>query len=200
MARHGAAGADRHGYHCRRRCLGLTNRQAAQHAQLGKIIPELLDEMITKGPPADHDLRTIACATLENQRAALKKSKNRNGLNWWEIANLLRIRSYTRNVALFDIDKTPTVTWQRDAFAEPGAADEWTTTDVDAFMKAQRAAIEAKVAAEKKRRLPVEVAEFDAHGPKIRLAGNSPRTSRGERPCRKATGASAWSHSTRAMA
>lgn len=130
--------------------LGLDQREAQQMRMLAAIHPTLLEAMANEDEvPGMWVLRDIAQADHERQIEAMKaawqgKGKNRT-LHWNTVAAGCRVTRVPRAWAVFDV-KTAGVEFQRDFFAEPGSDTEWTTTDVDGFMAAQRGALDALVA------------------------------------------------------
>jgi len=132
------------------RALGLSDREATQMRILAGIHPTLLEAMANEDEvPGMWILRDIAQADHARQIEAMNaawqgKGKSRT-LHWNTVAAGCRVTRIARVHAVFDV-KTAGVEFQRDFFAEPGSDKEWTTTDVEGFMAAQRAALDAFVA------------------------------------------------------
>jgi len=146
-------------------CLGIDERTARRYDKLGRAAPEMLELFRTHGIPPDNYLGQIVRATAEDQAAVLRSKVGRNAVQktsvrWWEIADALRPCAIPLANAIFDWEASGVV-FQRDAFAEPGSAEEWMTSDRDGFNKAQRAAMLARVQAEAKSKVPVAVAAWD---------------------------------------
>lgn len=129
--------------------LGLSGRVAGQMVLLSRMHPDLLEWMAKGSVPGTHVLRDIARAPPERQAEALKgaligKGKDQR-VEWNSMAAACRVERIPRAWAVFPHAKS-SVQFERDLFAEPGDSHEWTTTDVDGFRAAQRAALEALVA------------------------------------------------------
>ncbi len=153
--------------------LGITKRHAQQLDRLGRLdqsVMALIEE--EDEIPPWHFLAQIASAPRDMQAKAAKvKDAVRRWtaagveyveVNWWEIARLCtkpgtRIPSER---AIFDTEKAGVV-FEQDIFAEPGSRMEWTTLDVAGFMAAQKAAIEAEIAARLKRKQQAVTVEWN---------------------------------------
>jgi ParB/RepB/Spo0J family partition protein len=158
-------------------CLGITERRAQQLDKLGRIAPPLIEAMRRTGIPSERYLSIIALATPAAQIRAFNahggKSKH---VDWWQIQCALCETRISRQTAIFNLDAAPDVTWQLDVFAEPGSPDEWTTTDKDAFLRHQQAALEADTAARVKKGQALLLAEFDPQTGGMRIPAGYKRT------------------------
>ena len=129
--------------------VGVTSEREMRRLQkLGKLSPKLLDAMTGNTFPDDSALSTIALAPTEVQEKALKAGgKWADGVNWYEVAQHCSTKRLSSKLAIFNIE-TARVVFTEDLFAEPGTNDQFTTSDIPGFLKAQRAALdaEAKVA------------------------------------------------------
>lgn len=129
--------------------LGLDAREAQQMRLLAAIHPDVLEAMQQEEEiPGMWILRDIARADHDRQIEAMKaawqgKGKNRT-LHWQTLAAGCRVNRLPRAWAVFDA-KSAGIDFERDFFAEPGSREEWTTTNVEGFMAAQRAALAALV-------------------------------------------------------
>lgn len=129
--------------------LGLEDRAIRRMEHLGRLNPLLL-KLVEIQMPSDQQLRAIANAPVKTQQAIAKRKDllTQRGevetVGWQDIAMACRIERITRSVAIFDWEKTK-ITWDEDLFAQPGADDQFTTLELDRFMTAQRAALQARV-------------------------------------------------------
>jgi ParB family chromosome partitioning protein len=130
--------------------LNLTARAISQLRLLAKICPAMLDRMAQGDMPGERELRTIAAATPEEQAAVWAKNKpTRTGsAPWWQIATALTRRRMSARHAKFGADEAVAfgIAWEEDLFA-PANEDSRTTTQIDAFMAAQQAWLEANLPA-----------------------------------------------------
>ncbi len=128
--------------------LVLTVRTIRKLRLLASILPAMLDRMHAGDMPAEGELRTIASAATEDQAAAWKKNKPKKGerVSWWALAEALKRREMKAADALFDADYAEAygVSYTEDLFA-PADQDSRTTTNVDGFLSAQQAWIEANL-------------------------------------------------------
>ena len=128
--------------------LVLTVRTIRKLRLLASILPAMLDRMHAGDMPAEGELRTIASAATEEQAAAWKKNKPKKGerVSWWALADALKRREMKAADALFDADYAEAygVSYIEDLFA-PADEDSRTTTNVDGFLSAQQAWIEANL-------------------------------------------------------
>jgi len=115
---------------------------------LASIHPPMLDRMHAGDMPSERDLCTIASATLEEQAAAWKKHKPKKGedVTWWQLAQALARRRMLAADAAFDAEYAAAygVEYVEDLFA-PADEDSRATTNVDGFLAAQHAWIEANL-------------------------------------------------------
>ncbi len=113
---------------------------------LANIHPAILDQIAAGDMPKEDHLRTIAAATGEEQASVWKKLKPKKGqtASWWEIARALEKRRIYARVAKFGPDEEQAfgVVWEEDLFTQ-GDEDSRYTTQVDAFLAAQQAWLEA---------------------------------------------------------
>ena len=113
---------------------------------LARIHPPMLDRMHAGDMPNEGDLRTIASASPEEQASVWKKSKPKKAedVNWWQLAHALTRRTMRAADAVFDAEFAAAygVEYVEDLFA-PAGEDSRTTTDVDGFLAAQHAWMEA---------------------------------------------------------
>jgi ParB/RepB/Spo0J family partition protein len=146
--------------------LGLPGRVTRRMEMLGRLNKTLLAMCEIEMPQA-RQLRVIAAAPIkvQNQVAGRKGLiVSHNGtetVQWHDIVNQCAVRRISRSVAIFDTADVKGIAWDEDLFAQPGADDQFTTRDVDAFLKAQTKALEAKVAALVKARKRHQVALAD---------------------------------------
>ncbi len=117
---------------------------------LARIHPPMLDRMHAGDMPQERDLRTIASASLEDQAAAWKKNKPKKNeeVTWWQLAQALARRRMRAADAVFDAEFAVAygVEYSEDLFA-PADEDSRATTNVDGFLAAQHAWIEANLPA-----------------------------------------------------
>jgi len=137
--------------------LGVSVRMARRLARLGRMDRKVIDALALEAQmPADHVLRAIATAPHDHQGMALAQATGKGGaVDWAYLASLCEQKRLSREIAIFD---PAAIAWDEDLFAEPGAADEFTTTDIGSFLSLQRAALEQRIEASKGRMI---AAEFD---------------------------------------
>jgi len=128
--------------------LGMTPRNIAQARLLANICPAMLDQMAKNDVPDGRQLRVIAAATKEEQTEVWKQHKPKRGHQapWSEIAHgLNKVRVLASN-ARFGNDEAQVfgIVWQEDLFA-PADEDSRSTTQVDAYLAAQHAWLEANM-------------------------------------------------------
>lgn len=122
--------------------LGMTDRQIGQICKLGRLAPEVLDALTGRELPSWRILGEISQASHEQQTAALKRHLyHGDAVLWNSVAAECVTRRIPRDRALFDV-ATSGIVFDEDLFAEPGSAEQFTTTDVAGFMAAQRGAVE----------------------------------------------------------
>ncbi len=115
---------------------------------LARIHTPILDRMHAGDMPGERDLRVIASASLEEQAAAWKKNKPKKGeeVTWWQLANALSRQRMRAADAVFDAEFATAygVEYVEDLFA-PADEDSRATTNVDGFLAAQHAWVEANL-------------------------------------------------------
>ena len=123
-------------------------RQVRKLRLLGSIHPAILEHMGRGDMPEERYLRTIASAPLSEQAAVWTKQKPKKGqtASWYAIANSLAKRQMFARDAKFGEKEQAAfgIVWTEDLFA-PADEDSRYTTDVDAFLGAQLAWLEANV-------------------------------------------------------
>jgi len=115
---------------------------------LGRIHPAMLDRMHAGDMPNESALRTIASASPEEQAAAWKKHKPKKGeeVSWWPLTQALTRRQMRAADAVFDAEFAAAygVEYVEDLFAQANE-DSRTTSNVDGFLAAQHAWVEANL-------------------------------------------------------
>ena len=128
--------------------LGMSPRNIAQARLLANICPAMLDQMAKNDLPDQRELRVIAAATKEEQAEVWKKCKPKRGHEapWGEITHALsKVRLPAKNAKFSDADAQAFgIVWDEDLFA-PADEDSRTTCQVDAFLAAQTAWLEANL-------------------------------------------------------
>lgn len=122
--------------------LAQSVRQIKKLRLLANVLPAMLDAMAKGDMPNEQQLRTIAAASLEEQKEvwkANKPSKDDPQVSWWSVANALtKRRMYARDASFGDeLAQAYGITWVEDLFA-PADQDSRYTTDVEAFLGAQQ--------------------------------------------------------------
>ena len=122
--------------------LALPVRQIKKLRLLSNILPAMLDHMAKGDMPNEQQLRTIAAASLDEQKEAWKAYKPKKGdpqVSWWSVANSLTLkRMYARDASFGDdLAAAYGIEWVEDLFA-PADEDSRYTTNVEAFLGAQR--------------------------------------------------------------
>jgi ParB/RepB/Spo0J family partition protein len=144
--------------------LGLEERKARRLSLLGQLHPDILEQIRLHGRPSDYQLAAVARAPAKTQAAALKakscwKGKGKTAeLSWHDLVMACERQRIPLSRAVFKPAEHG-VTFEEDLFAEPGSDDQFTTSDVAGFMKAQEAAIYAEAEASKGK---VQVADWAA--------------------------------------
>jgi ParB family chromosome partitioning protein len=130
--------------------LGMSPRNIAQARLLANICPAMLDQMAKNDLPDQRELRVIAAATKEEQAEVWKKCKPKRGYEapWGEITHALsKVRLPAKNAKFSEADAQAFgIVWDEDLFA-PADEDSRTTCQVDAFLAAQTAWLEANLGA-----------------------------------------------------
>ena len=116
-------------------------RQIRKLRLLSNILPAMLDSMAKGDMPNEQQLRTIAAASLDEQKEVWKAHKPKKGdpqVSWWSIANgLTKKRMYARDASFGDdLAQAYGIEWVEDLFA-PADEDSRYTTNVEAFLGAQ---------------------------------------------------------------
>ena len=122
--------------------LALPVRQIKKLRLLANVLPAMLDQMAKGDMPNEQQLRTIAAASIEEQREVWKAHKPKKGdpqAAWWSIANgLAKKRMYARDASFGeDLARAYGIEWTEDLFA-PADEDSRYTTQVEAFLGAQQ--------------------------------------------------------------
>ncbi|MGY6706704.1 ParB N-terminal domain-containing protein [Oceaniradius stylonematis] len=122
--------------------LALPVRQIRKLRLLANVLPAMLDHMAKGDMPNEQQLRTIAAASLEEQKEVWKAHKPSKGdpqVSWWSLANgLAKTRMYARDASFGDdLAAAYGIAWVEDLFA-PADEDSRYTTDVEAFLGAQQ--------------------------------------------------------------
>ncbi|TIW26198.1 MAG: plasmid partitioning protein [Mesorhizobium sp.] len=117
-------------------------RQIRKLRLLANVLPAMLDHMARGDMPNESQLRTIASASLEDQRQVWKKHKPAKAdpqVSWWSVAQgLTKTRMYARDASFGDdLAQAYGIAWVEDLFA-PADEDSRYTTDVEAFLGAQQ--------------------------------------------------------------
>ena len=145
--------------------LGMSPRNIAQARLLANICPAMLDQMAKNDLPDQRELRVIAAATKEEQAEVWKQYKPKRGheASWGEITHALsKVRLPAKNAKFGEAGAQAFgIVWEEDLFA-PADEDSRSTTQVDAFLAAQTAWIEANLG---ENQSFVEVDEY--HRPKL---------------------------------
>lgn len=122
--------------------LALPIRQIKKLRLLANVLPAMLDHMAKGDMPDERQLRTIAGASLEEQKEVWKAHKPTKGdpqVDWWRVAQgLAKTRMYARDASFGDdLAQAYGISWVEDLFA-PADQDSRYTTDVEAFLGAQQ--------------------------------------------------------------
>ena len=121
--------------------LSLPIRQIKKLRLLANVLPAMLDQMAKGDMPDERQLRTIAAASIAEQKEVWKahKPKKNETTSWWSVANgLSKSRMYARDASFDDeLAQAYGIAWVEDLFA-PADEDSRYTTDVEAFLGAQQ--------------------------------------------------------------
>ena len=122
--------------------LAQSVRQIKKLRLLANVLPAMLDHMARGDMPNEQQLRTIAAASLREQKEVWKANKPSKGdpqVSWWSVANALaKTRMYARDASFGDdLAQAYGIAWVEDLFA-PADQDSRYTTDVEAFLGAQQ--------------------------------------------------------------
>jgi ParB/RepB/Spo0J family partition protein len=144
--------------------LGLEERKARRLSLLGQLHPDILEQIRLHGRPSDYQLAAVARAPAKTPAAALKakscwKGKGKAAeLSWHDLVMACERQRIPLSRAVFKPAEHG-VAFEEDLFAEPGSNDQFTTSDVIGFMKAQEAALYDEAEASKGK---VKVADWSA--------------------------------------
>ncbi|EJN06853.1 ParB N-terminal domain-containing protein [Phyllobacterium sp. YR531] len=122
--------------------LALPVRQIRKLRLLANVLPAMLDQMARGDMPNESQLRTVASASLEEQKEVWKKHKPSKAdpqVSWWSVAQgLQKTRMYARDASFGDdLAQAYGIAWVEDLFA-PADEDSRYTTNVEAFLGAQQ--------------------------------------------------------------
>ena len=122
--------------------LALPVRQIRKLRLLANVLPAMLDHMAKGDMPEERQLRTIASASLDEQKEVWKKHKPSKAdpqVSWFSVAQALtKARMYARDASFGDdLAQAYGIQWAEDLFA-PADEDSRYTTDVEAFLGAQQ--------------------------------------------------------------
>lgn len=122
--------------------LALPVRQIRKLRLLANVLPTMLDHMAKGDMPNESQLRTIASASLDEQKEVWKKHKPSKAdpqVSWWAVAQGLQKTRMLAKDASFgdDLAQAYGIAWVEDLFA-PADQDSRYTTDVEAFLGAQQ--------------------------------------------------------------
>ena len=122
--------------------LALPVRQIKKLRLLANVLPVMLDQMAKGDMPNEQQLRTIASASLDDQKEVWKKHKPSKAdpqVSWWSVAQgLTKTRMFARHASFGDeLTQAYGIAWVEDLFA-PADEDSRYTTDVEAFLGAQQ--------------------------------------------------------------
>ncbi|MBB4189454.1 hypothetical protein GGE07_006136 [Sinorhizobium terangae] len=121
--------------------LALPVRQIRKLRLLANVLSAMLDQMAKGDMPSEQQLRTIAAASLDEQKEVWKAHKPKKGdtAPWWVIANgLSKTRMYARDASFGDdLRQAYGIEWAEDLFG-PADEDNRYTTNLEAFLGAQQ--------------------------------------------------------------
>jgi ParB family transcriptional regulator, chromosome partitioning protein len=121
--------------------LALPVRQIRKLRLLANVLPAMLDQMGLGDMPNEQQLRTIAAASLDEQKEVWKanKPKKSERADWYNIARALSKTRMSARDASFgdDLAQAYGIEWVEDLFA-PADQDSRYTTNVEAFLGAQQ--------------------------------------------------------------
>jgi len=131
--------------------LGIEQRTARRLQWLGGMAPEIIEALAGEPELPETDvLRTIALAPHAIQTKAFDSGRRKRGIDWDVVARGCNRQRIPRASAIFD---HALMAWDEDLFAEPGSDEQFSTTDVKAFLAHQNAAIKERIAKGKGRYL-----------------------------------------------
>ncbi|MDP9791048.1 ParB N-terminal domain-containing protein [Agrobacterium tumefaciens] len=121
--------------------LALPVRQIRKLRLLANVLPAMLDQMGLGDMPNEQQLRTIAAASLDEQKEVWKanKPKKSERADWYNIARALsKTRMFAKDASFGDdLAQAYGIEWVEDLFA-PADQDSRYTTNVEAFLGAQQ--------------------------------------------------------------
>jgi ParB family chromosome partitioning protein len=121
--------------------LALPVRQIRKLRLLANVLPVMLDHMALGDLPNEQQLRTIAAASLDEQKEVWKanKPKKAERADWHNIARALsKTRMFAKDASFGDdLAQAYGIEWIEDLFA-PADQDSRYTTNVEAFLGAQQ--------------------------------------------------------------
>lgn len=121
--------------------LALPVRQIRKLRLLANVLPAMLDHMALGDMPNEQQLRTVAAASLDEQKEVWKahKPKKSERADWYNVARALsKTRMYAKDASFGDdLASAYGIEWVEDLFA-PADQDSRYTTNVEAFLGAQQ--------------------------------------------------------------
>jgi ParB family chromosome partitioning protein len=122
--------------------LALPVRQIRKLRLLANVTPVMLDHMARGDMPDERQLRTIAAASLDEQKEVWKKHKPSKAdpqVSWWNVAQALqKTRMHARHASFGDdLAQAYGINWVEDLFAQADEDSRY-TTDVEAYLGAQQ--------------------------------------------------------------
>lgn len=121
--------------------LTLQVRQIRKLRLLANVLPAMLDHMALGDMPNEQQLRTIAAASIEEQKEVWKanKPKKAEGADWYNMSRALsKTRMFAKDASFGeDLAAAYGIEWVEDLFA-PADQDSRYTTEVEAFLGAQQ--------------------------------------------------------------
>ncbi|MGE6742354.1 ParB N-terminal domain-containing protein [Allorhizobium pseudoryzae] len=121
--------------------LALPVRQIRKLRLLANVLPAMLDHMALGDMPNEQQLRTVAAASLDEQKEVWKahKPKKNERADWYNISRALsKTRMYAKDASFGDdLAAAYGIEWVEDLFS-PADEDTRYTTNVEAFLGAQQ--------------------------------------------------------------
>lgn len=121
--------------------LALPVRQIRKLRLLANVLPAMLDHMALGDMPNEQQLRTVAAASLDEQKEVWKahKPKKSERADWYNIFRALsKTRMYAKDASFGDdLAAAYGIEWVEDLFS-PADEDTRYTTNVEAFLGAQQ--------------------------------------------------------------
>lgn len=121
--------------------LALPVRQIRKLRLLANVLPAMLDHMALGDMPNEQQLRTIAAASIAEQKEVWKanKPKKAERADWYNISRALsKTRMFAKDASFGDdLAQAYGIEWVEDLFA-PADQDSRYTTNVEAFLGAQQ--------------------------------------------------------------